>query len=209
MGTPPQGRADFTFFQHILRSMDPTTGRCAVLFPHGVLFRREEAELRRRLIEADLVEAVIGLGPGLFYNSPMEACIVVCRAKKPAKRRGKLLFIDAVNEVARERAMSSLRPEHQERIEAAYAAFADEDGFAKVASLDDIAAQGHSLSIPLYVRRPAPSFQMGEGGLVGPTIQEAWDAWEREGRAFWMTMDEVLQLLDGLAGEPMKWGANG
>ncbi|MCC7566181.1 MAG: SAM-dependent methyltransferase [Methanomicrobiaceae archaeon] len=75
-GTPPQGRADYAFWQHILASMDPETGRCAILFPHGVLFRQEEAEMRRKLIEADLIECVLGLGPNLFYNSPMEACPV-------------------------------------------------------------------------------------------------------------------------------------
>ena len=83
LGTPPQGRADYAFFQHILKSLDPKTGRCAILFPHGVLFRNEEAEMRRKLVESDLVECVLGLGPNLFYNSPMEACVVVCRTRKP------------------------------------------------------------------------------------------------------------------------------
>src|SRR5262249_1760945 len=113
LGTPPQGRADYAFFQHILRSMDRKTGRCAILFPHGVLFRKEEAELRQKMVEADLVECVLGLGPNLFYNSPMEACVVICRNRKPAERRRKVLLIDAVNEIARERAMSFLKPEHQ------------------------------------------------------------------------------------------------
>jgi type I restriction enzyme M protein len=116
LGTPPQGRADYAFFQHILRSMDPGTGRCAILFPHGVLFRKEEAEMRRRLVESDVVECVLGLGPNLFFNSPMEACVVFCRSRKPADRQGRILFIDAVGEIARERAYSFLRPEHQERI---------------------------------------------------------------------------------------------
>ena len=116
LGTPPQGRADYAFFQHILKSLDPKTGRCAILFPHGVLFRNEEAEMRRKLIESDLLECVLGLGPNLFYNSPMEACVVICRTEKPAARRGKVLFIDAVREVARERAQSFLKSEHQQRI---------------------------------------------------------------------------------------------
>lgn len=85
-GTPPQGRADYAFWQHILASMDSKTGRCAILFPHGVLFRDEEREMRTRIIDADLIEAVIGLGPNLFYNSPMEACVVVCRSRKSAER---------------------------------------------------------------------------------------------------------------------------
>ncbi|MFN7840797.1 MAG: N-6 DNA methylase, partial [Pirellula sp.] len=72
-GTPPQGIADFAFFQHIVCSLKPKSGRCAILFPHGVLFRDAEQEMRRKLIETDLIECVIGLGPNLFYNSPMEA----------------------------------------------------------------------------------------------------------------------------------------
>ncbi len=125
LGTPPQGRADYAFFQHILKSLDPKTGRCAILFPHGVLFRKEEADMRQKLVDADLVDCVLGLGPNLFYNSPMEACIVVCRTSKPPERRGKVFFINAVEEVTRERSMSFLKPEHQERIASAYHAFKD------------------------------------------------------------------------------------
>ena len=197
LGTPPQGRADYAFFQHILKSLDPKTGRCAILFPHGVLFRKEEAELRRKLIEADLVECVLGLGPNLFYNSPMEACVVICRSRKPPARRGKVLLIDAVHQVARERAQSFLKPEHQARIEGAYAAFTDEPGFAKVASLAEIGAQGWSLSISLFVKRTttnaatAPSAQ---------TVAEAWAAWELSGRVFSIEMDAVMDMLDELAG---------
>lgn len=197
LGTPPQGRADYAFFQHILRSLDPATGRCAILFPHGVLFRKEEAEMRRRLVEADLVECVLGLGPNLFYNSPMEACVVVCRTAKPAARRGRVLFIDAVNEVARERATSFLKPGHQARIENAYAAFADEPGFAKVATREDLGAQGWSLSIPLYVKRSGGAAADGQP----QSLADAWDAWEASGRTFWTEMDAVVDMLDGLVGE--------
>jgi type I restriction enzyme M protein len=91
LGTPPQGRADYAFFQHILKSLDLQKGRCAILFPHGVLFRNEEAILREKLIISDLVECVIGLGANLFYNAPMEACIVICRSKKQPTRRGQIL----------------------------------------------------------------------------------------------------------------------
>ena len=84
-GVPPQGRADYAFFQHILASLRPKTGRCAILFPHGVLFRDEEQIMRAKIVEADLIEAVIGLGPNLFYNSPMEACIVICRRLNAAE----------------------------------------------------------------------------------------------------------------------------
>lgn len=196
LGTPSQGRADYAFFQHILRSMDPKTGRCAILFPHGVLFRKEEGELRKKLVESDLLECVLGLGPNLFYNSPMEACVVICRSKKPSDRRGKVLFIDAVHEVARERAMSFLRPDHQQRIEAAYQAFADEEGFAKGATFEEIAAQGHSLSIPLYVKRKTAGAAATTEST--PSFAQTWASWEESGRAFWTEMDAVVDMLDGL-----------
>jgi type I restriction enzyme M protein len=199
LGTPPQGRADYAFFQHILKSMDPKTGRCAILFPHGVLFRREEAELRRKLVEADLVECVLGLGPNLFYNSSMEACVLICRTTKPAARRGKVLLIDAVNEVARERAMSTLRPEHQARIAAAYAAFADEPGFARVATKADIEAQAWSLSIPLYVKRTQNGARPQASAAA--TLPALWAEWEESGRAFWQEMDDLVVMLDGLVTE--------
>jgi type I restriction enzyme M protein len=125
--------------------------------------------------------------------------VVFCRSRKPADHRGKVLLIDAVNEVARERAMSFLRPEHQARIAGAYAAFSDQEGFAAVATLAEIAAQGHSLSIPLYVKRPAAA--AGEGGGQAATLQEAWQAWEASGQEFWQQMDGVVAMLDGLVAE--------
>lgn len=150
-GVPPQGRADYAFFQHIAKSLDSKTGRAAILFPHGVLFRREEAALREALVKSDLIECVLGLGAGLFYNSPMEAVVVTLRANKPVEHQGKVLFINAVNEVAREQAQSFLRESHQHRILEAYRAFEPQDGFAAVATLDQIAEKGHSLALPLYV----------------------------------------------------------
>jgi type I restriction enzyme M protein len=127
------------------------SGRCAVLWPHGVLFRQEEADMRRKLIEADLIECVLGLGPNLFYNSPMEACVVVCRTQKPKARRGKILFINAVNEVTRERAQSFLTDEHLQRVVRAYQDFKDEPGFTSVVPIEEIRAKEGNLSIPLYV----------------------------------------------------------
>ena len=87
LGTPPQGRADYAFFQHILASMNSQTGRCAILFPHGVLFRDEEKEMRRKLIELDVIDCIIGVGANLFYNSSMEACVIICRTQKPEHKR--------------------------------------------------------------------------------------------------------------------------
>jgi type I restriction enzyme M protein len=195
LGTPPQGRADYAFFQHILASLDPRTGRCAILFPHGVLFRKEEADMRQKLVEADLVECVLGLGPNLFYNASMEACVVVCRSQKPPERQGRVLFIDAVNEVARERAQSFLKPEHQTRILEAFRGFGAESDFALAATVDEIAAQGYRLSIPLYVKR----VNHGNGGDDGRSLPELWTKWEQGGRLFWQEMDALVEVLDELA----------
>ncbi len=166
------------------------------LLLHGVLFRNEEQTMRARMIEQDWVEAVIGLGPNLFYNSPMESCIVVCNRGKPAARQGKVLFIDAVNEVTRERAQSFLKPEHQQRILTAYRAFADAPGFAKVASLAEIGANAGNLSIPLYVKRQ--SAPQAAAGDAPQTLREAWDQWQTDGRAFWQQMDALVETLDRL-----------
>ncbi len=171
-GTPPQGRADYAFWQHILHSLAPKTGRCAILFPHGVLFRQEEADMRRKLIEADVIECVLGLGPNLFYNSPMEACVVICRTAKPKERRNKILFINAVHEVTRERAQSFLTDGHIARIVQAYEAFKDEPGFTRVVGLEEIRARDGSLSIPLYVmaNETAKTMESGNGISLVATL---------------------------------------
>ena len=152
-GTPPQGCADYAFQQHIMKSLDPETGRCVVLWPHGVLFRDSEAEIRNKMIEGDYVDAVIGLGKNLFYNSSMESCLLICRMKKPKERKGKVIFIDAKEEIRIERSSAYLKPEHIKRIADTYWKFKDVEGFAKVMSSKEILkANNGNLSIQLYVK---------------------------------------------------------
>lgn len=197
-GTPPQGRADYAFWQHILSSLAPRTGRCAILFPHGVLFRQEEAEMRRRLIEADLIECVLGLGPNLFYNSPMEACIVICRTSKPKDRRGKTLFINAVNEVTRERAQSFLTSEHIERIAAAYRFFDDEPGFSRPVTMDEIRQQEFNLNIPLYVSTNGKT-QDDREVMNGGSVADALSSWIESAA-------EVRRALNQTLGNDIPFG---
>lgn len=194
LGTPPQGRADYAFQQHVLASLSDK-GRCAILWPHGVLFRNEEQTMRAKMVELDWVEAVIGLGPNLFYNSPMESCIVVCNRRKPAARKGKVLFIDALNEVTRERAQSFLKPEHQERILESFRAFGAEEGFSTVMTRKQIDANGASLSIPLYVKRVTAVLS---GNIVNElaTLKDAWAQWQTDGREFWRQMDNLTEILE-------------
>lgn len=193
LGTPPQGRADYAFFGHILASLKPKTGRCAILFPHGVLFRDEEQEMRAKLVGMDQIDCVLGLGPNLFYNSPMEACVVVCRTAKPKARRGKILFINAVNEVTRERAQSFLEEEHIQRILKTYQAFDDEDGFARAVTVDEIRRNNSNLSIPLYVRAKANGVTSeAEDKPLAKVIEE----WQESSVKLRSSMKNLLKTLE-------------
>ena len=198
LGVPPQGRADYAFLQHIIKSMNPQTGRCAILFPHGVLFRSEEDAMREKLIKGDYLDCVIGLAANLFYNSPMEACIVICRMNKKPEKRGKVLFINAINDVERKNAQSYLTDEHIRHIADAYARYDNDEGFASVATIQDIENNKFSLSIPLYVK----------GSSIDETIkderslQEKYDAWEKASASLhesYSLLNEMLGKEDGNA----------
>lgn len=188
LGTPPQGRADYAFFQHILASMNKGSGRCAILFPHGVLFRNEEKEMRKKLVESDMVDCVIGLGPNLFFNAPMEACVVICRTYKEPAKRGKVLFINAVKEVTRKNAQSYLEDHHIEHIASAYKNYTDEENYARIASIDEIAERDFSLNIALYVR---------DGIEVDPvvSVEEAVDDWMSQRITAREQTDALIALL--------------
>lgn len=189
LGTPPQGRADYAFFQHSLKSMDPKTGRCAILFPHGVLFRGEEYEMRKKLVETDLVECVIGIGKNLFFNSPMEACIVICRSKKPLERRGKILFINAKDEVTRKNAESYLEEQHINKIANTYLNFEEVDGFSAIADIKTIQGYNNKLSISRYVNNVSEE----ENGSIDDTVSE----WLQASSILSESMDKIVTLLGG------------
>lgn len=190
LGTPPQGRADYAFFQHIIKSMDKKTGRCAILFPHGVLFRQEEKDLRENLVKMDILDCIIGLGPNLFYNSPMEACIVICKMKKEPEKAGKVLFINAVNDVARKNAQSYLEDVHINKITNAYENYRDVEGFAKVATIKDIAANNYSLSIPLYAREQQTEDKVEELSFSNSCAN--WQTSSQEMRNCYNTLTSML-----------------
>lgn len=151
-GTPPQGRADYAFFQHIIKSMNNQSGRCSILFPLGVLFREDEKLMRIKLIKDDKIECVIGLAPNLFYNSPMEACVVICKSKKPENRKNKILLINAIDLAKREKGQSFLEPVHLKKIKEAYKEFKNILEFSKVLNTSEALENNGSLSIPLYIK---------------------------------------------------------
>lgn len=191
LGTPPQGRADYAFFQHILASMDDETGRCAILFPHGVLFRDEEQEIRTKLIKNDLVECVIGLGPNLFYNSPMEACIIICRTKKSEELRGKILFINAVKEVIRKNGESYLTDEHIEKIRDAYWKRINVEEFCKLVDNQVVLHKKSSLSIPLYVSQKT----IQNNSLM--TVDDSFQNWKSCSGDLHNSLSNLVNLIYG------------
>jgi len=151
-GMPPGKSGDYAWVQHMIKSMAPATGRMAVVLPHGALFRMgKEGEIRRKILEMDHVEAVIGLGPNLFYGTGLAACILVLRQRKKRDRKKKVLVVDASREFKTGRAQNELLAEHVEHIHAWYREYRDVEGVARVVSLDDIAVNDHNLNIPRYI----------------------------------------------------------
>ena len=151
-------RADLMFLQHMLAVLRPG-GRVATVMPHGVLFRsRSEQEIRQGILEDDLLEAVIGLPPNLFYGTSIPACILILRAKgsKPPERRNKVLFINADAEYYDGRAQNLLLPEHIEKIVAAYRAFQEIERYARVVEVAELAANDYNLNIRRYADNAPP-----------------------------------------------------
>lgn len=188
LGVPPQGRADYAFLQHILKSLRRDSGRCAILFPHGVLFRNEEKSMREKLVQSDMLDCIIGLGPNLFYNSPMEACIVICRMNKSADRQSKVLFINAVSEVQRKNAQSYLDDTNIHKIASTYDQYDIADGFSEIATIQDIENNNFSLSIPLYVKSNSQDKKTDERSL-----QECYETWRTHSE---MMRSQYIKLSD-------------
>jgi type I restriction enzyme M protein len=159
-GYTPEGgkKADLMFLQHMLAVLKPN-GIVATVMPHGVLFRGgAEGQIRKRIIDDDLLDTVIGLGPNLFYGTGIPAAILILRAKgsKPPERRGKVLFINADREYIEGRAQNMLRPQHEQKIVATYRDFADVDGFAKVVTAAELAENDFNCNIRRYADNAPP-----------------------------------------------------
>lgn len=189
-GTPPQGRADYAFIQHIVCSMNEQNGRCAILLPHGILFRKEETNVRTNLVLSDKIEAIIGLGPNLFYNAPMEACIIICNNDKRVDLNNKIIFVNAKNEVTRKNAESYLEKHHIDKIFNAYHSNDDIETFKRVVDLDEIKKNGFDLSIQKYVFI---------NDVISNEIldfEDAYSRWNNSSIVMRSEMDNLLSLLD-------------
>ncbi|BAO81301.1 type I restriction-modification system methyltransferase subunit [Serpentinimonas raichei] len=154
-GLPPSSSGDFAWVQHMVKSMADVSGRMAVVLPQGALFRKGvEGSIRQKLLEMDLVEAVIGLAPNLFYGTGLAACILVLRKRKPVKHKKKVLIADASRLFRRGRAQNYLEPEHAAEILGWYRGFADVQDAVRVVGLDEIKAEDWTLNISRYVLPP-------------------------------------------------------
>lgn len=164
-GVPPKGNGDMAWVQHMVKSMN-STGRMTVVLPHGALFRKNaEGKIRKKLIKQDLLEAVIGLGPNIFYGTQLAACVLVFKQNKEEGKKNKVLFIDASEEIRTGRAQNFLEPEHVQKIYDWYKDYQDVENHVKIADLEEIKENDFNLNIPLYVEKVI------EDNL--PTVDEA------------------------------------
>ncbi|WP_425640283.1 N-6 DNA methylase [Agrobacterium radiobacter] len=150
-GCPPKSYGDLAFVQHMVASLKED-GVCGVVLPHGVLFRGgAEGKIREGLIRDDLIEAVIGLAPNLFYGAGIPACILILRKQKPAARKGKTLFIHAADQFIAGKKQNLLTTEHLDHIVDCLNGFESIEQFSYVADFAEIEGNNFSLNIPQYV----------------------------------------------------------
>ncbi|SMO39700.1 type I restriction enzyme M protein [Saccharicrinis carchari] len=189
-GTPPQGCADYAFEQHIHKSMDESNGRCVQLWPHGILFRDNDKKMRKKMIETDTVDCVIALGKNLFYNSSMESALLIRRTNKEEKKKGKVLFINAFNEVKDEKTISHLLDKHIEKIFNAYKDYKDIDGFAKVVENEKILKKDSSLLVTNYIQSSRVSVSD-----IKP-FEEAYKDWEESSSVLKNSISQLFNELE-------------
>ena len=188
-GLPPESYGDYAWVQHMVASMALRIGRMALVLPQGALFRKAaEGRIRQLLLEQDLVEAVIGLAPNIFYGTGLAPAIVMLRRSKPSIQEGKVLIVDASTLFRKGRAQNFLDPEHAAQIVSWVRAFKDVPDRAKVVSLADIKAEDGTLNISRYVLPPL--------GEEIPPLPEAIAAFKQaiiDARAAEDRLREVLQ----------------
>lgn len=150
-GVPPKTKGDLAFVQHMIATTNKT-GIVGVVMPHGVLFRgAAEGEIRKAILQEDLVEAVVGLPTNLFYGTGIPAAVLIFNKGKAPGRKNKVIFIDASRGFKQGTTQNYLRPEDVDRIGDAVRAFKDVEKYAHVADLSEIAKNDFTLNISRYV----------------------------------------------------------
>lgn len=153
---PTDGNADYAWIMHMLKSLRPKSGRMAVVMPLGVLFRGgREGKIRQKLIQGDYVEAVVELGPNLFYGTPIPACILVLRMEKAEQARGNVYFVDASRLFTEARAQNFMTDAQADEIHMLYRTRADRPGLSRVVPIEEIHAADYTLKLGQYLQAEA------------------------------------------------------
>ncbi len=153
-GCPTDSNGDFAWLQHMVKSMNPKTGRCAVVLPQGVLFRGgKEGEIRKQLVESDKLEAIITLAGGVFYSTGVSACILFLNNNKPVSHRGRICMIDASGIFTPQRAQNIMTEDDIQTVYSLYTAYEDVIEKVKVATIQDIREKDYSLAINNYIEK--------------------------------------------------------
>lgn len=178
-GVPPAKNGDYAFVQHMISSMRPGTGRVGVVMPHGVLFRGgAEARIRQCLIEKDLVEAVVGLPPNLFYSTSIPACLLIFRDQKPAERKDHVLFVDGSARFKKAPNQNRMTDKDVKILIEAYKTGDNPDGEGganvRLVPFDEIQQNSFDLNIGRYIKVAAE-----ETADLGTALVEYADARQR------------------------------
>ncbi|NVI86043.1 class I SAM-dependent DNA methyltransferase [Actinomadura sp. BRA 177] len=164
------GSADLLFVQHMLASL-AEGGLAVTVMPHGVLFRSKgEQVVRRAMLENDVIEAIVGLGPQLFSRTGIPTCLLLLRAPggKPVERRGQILIVNADREYRPGRAGNHLDEEHLEKIRAVCREWREVEGFSRIVAVEDVLADDANLNIRRWVdNTPSPEPQDVSAHLYG------------------------------------------
>ena len=153
-GTPTDSNADFAWLQHMVKSMDEKTGRCAVVLPQGVLFRGgREAEIRKQLIESDKLECIITLVSGVFYSTGVSACILFLNNNKKNDHKGRICMIDGSDIFTAQRAQNIMTDNDVDKVYNLYGDYKDVIEKVKVVTIPEVKDKGYSLAINNYIER--------------------------------------------------------
>jgi len=152
-GVPPKSNGDMAWVQHMIKSMN-RDGRMAVVLPQPVLSRKgAEKNIRKSLLNQDLLEAVIGVGKNIFYGTPLAPCLLIFKKNKKSNKKNKIFFIDASDQIQIGRAQNFLEKEHIEQIFKWFGDYKDIENYSRVVSIDEIKKNDYNLNIPLYVEK--------------------------------------------------------
>jgi type I restriction enzyme M protein len=152
-GIPPKENGDMAWVQHMIKSMKEN-GRMSIVLPIGVLFRRgSEQKIRKNIIENDLIDAVITLGPNIFYGTSLSPCLLILNKNKISKKKNKIFFINAFDQIRVGRAQNFLENNNISQILEWYNSYKDIDQISSIINLDEIKKNDYSLDINLYVKK--------------------------------------------------------